>query len=175
SAPKIRRTCYPNYNVRISSSYLVAGAVLNDNYYTKFGLKTLERVIATIDNRGALPHYFGADVSALKGLLVDHALTLHALADAYEYTGDWDHIEKAKKLLDYSVRTLGDKEGGGFYDIAEQSADIGELRARDKPMDENSAMATAALRLSWITGDDRYEKLADKTLRLFAKEYERYA
>src|SRR6266700_1412539 len=26
----------------------------------------------------------------------------------------------------------------------------------------------------WITRDDRYEKLADKTLRLFAKEYERY-
>jgi uncharacterized protein YyaL (SSP411 family) len=147
---------------------------LNNPEYTKFGLKTLERVIATIDNRGALPHYFGADVSALKGLLVDHALTLHALADAYEYTGDWNHIETAKKLLDYSIRTLSDKEGGGFYDIAEQSADIGELRARDKPMDENSTMATATLRLSWITGDDRYEKLADKTLRLFAKEYERY-
>src|SRR6266705_451678 len=99
--------------------------------------------MATIDNRGALPHYFGADVSALKGLLVDHALTLHALADAYEYTGDWDHIEKAKKLLDYSIRTLGDKEGGGFYDTAAPSADIGALRARHTPMAENSTIATA--------------------------------
>ncbi len=142
SAPSIDKTLYTNYNVLFVSSYLLAGAVLNNTGYTKFGLKTLERVIA--------------------------------LADAYEYTGDWDHIETAKKLLDYSISTLGDKEGGGFYDIAEQSADIGELRARDKPMDENSTMATATLRLSWITGDDRYEKLADKTLRLFAKEYERY-
>jgi uncharacterized protein YyaL (SSP411 family) len=174
SAPSIDKTFYTNYNVLFVSSYLLAGAVLNNPEYTKFGLKTLERVIAIVDNRGAIPHYFGADVSALKGLLVDHALALHALADAYEYTGDWDHIEKAKKLLDYSIRTLGDKEGGGFYDIAEQSADIGELRARDKPMDENSTMATATLRLSWIIGDDRYEKLAEKTLRLFAKEYERY-
>src|SRR5439155_21913971 len=156
------------------SSYLLAGAVLNNPEYTKFGLKTLERVIATIDNRGALPHHFGADVSALTGLLVDHGLTLHALADAYEYTGDWDHIEKAKKLLDYSIRTLGDKEGGEFYDIAEQSDDIGKLRTRVKPMDENSTMATAALRLSWIIGDDRYEKLADESLMLFAKEYERF-
>jgi uncharacterized protein YyaL (SSP411 family) len=41
-------------------------------------------------------------------------------------------------------------------------------------MDENSMMATALLRLSWITGDDSYEKLAEKTLRLFAGEYERY-
>src|SRR5437879_10596851 len=99
SAPSIDKTFYTNYNVLFVSSYLLAGAVLNDTEYTKFGLKTLERVIATIDSRGALPHYFGADVSALKGLLVDHALALHALADAYEYTGDWDHIETAKKLL----------------------------------------------------------------------------
>ena len=173
-APSIDKTFYTNYNVLFVSSYLLAGAVLNNPEYTKLGLKTLERVIATIDNRGALPHHFGAEVSALKGLLVDHALTLHALADAYEYTGNWDHIETAKKLLDYSVRTLGDNEGGGFYDIAEHSADIGELRARDKPMDENSTMATAMLRISWITGDVRYEKLAEKTLSLFAKEYERY-
>src|SRR5438309_10976832 len=87
SAPSIDKTFYTNYNVLFVSSYLLAGAVLNNLEYTKFGLKTLERVIVTIDNRGALTHYFGADVSALRGLLVDHALTLHALVDAYEYTG----------------------------------------------------------------------------------------
>src|SRR5205807_8319193 len=154
--------------------YFRSGDVMNNPEYTKFGLKTIERVLGTIDSKGALPHYFGTDVSALKGLLIDHALTLHALADAYEHTGNPKHVETAKKLLDDSIRTLGDEKGGGFYDIPEQSADIGELRARDKPMDENSAMATATLRLFWITGNERYEKLAEKTLRLFAKEYERY-
>jgi uncharacterized protein YyaL (SSP411 family) len=28
--------------------------------------------------------------------------------------------------------------------------------------------------MSWITGNERYEKLAEKTLRLFASDYERY-
>jgi uncharacterized protein YyaL (SSP411 family) len=173
-APSIDRTFYTNYNVLFVSSYFLAGAVLNNPEYTKFALKTLERVVGTRDSEGALPHHFGVDVSALKGLLVDHALTLHALVDAYEHTGNWEHIETAKKLLDYSIRTLGDETGGGFYDIPEQSAAIGELRARDKPMDENSAMATAMLRLSWITGYDTYERLAEKTLRLFASEYEKF-
>jgi len=174
TAPSIDKTFYTNYNVLFVSSYFLAGAVLNNPEYTKFGLKTIERVLGTIDSKGALPHYFGTDVSALKGLLIDHALTLHALADAYEHTGNPKHVETAKKLLDDSIRTLGDEKGGGFYDIPEQSADIGELRARDKPMDENSAMATATLRLFWITGNERYEKLAEKTLRLFTSEYERY-
>jgi uncharacterized protein YyaL (SSP411 family) len=174
TAPSIDKTFYVNYNVLFVSAYFLAGAVLNSSDYTKFGLKTLEGVLGTADDKGALPHYFGADVSALKGLLVDHALTLHALVDAYEYTGNWERIETAKKLLEYSIRTLGDEKDGGFYDIPEQSADIGELRARDKPMDENSSMATATLRMSWITGNERYEKLAEKTLRLFASDYERY-
>jgi uncharacterized protein YyaL (SSP411 family) len=174
TAPSIDKTFYTNYNVLFVSAYFLAGAVLNNSDYTKFGLKTLEGVLGTADGKGALPHYFGVDVSALKGLLVDHALTLHALVDAYEYTGNWERIETAKKLLEYSIRTLGDEKDGGFYDIPEQSADIGELRARDKPMDENSSMATATLRMSWITGNERYEKLAEKTLRLFASDYERY-
>jgi uncharacterized protein YyaL (SSP411 family) len=174
AAPSIDKTFYTNYNVLFASAYFLAGAVLNSSEYTKFGLKTLERVVRTADGKGALPHYFGVEISALKGLLIDHALTLHGLVDAYEYTGNWEHIETAKKLLDYSTRTLGDEKDGGFYDIPEQSADIGELRARDKPMDENSAIATAMLRLSWITGNERYEKPAEKTMRLFASEYERY-
>jgi uncharacterized protein YyaL (SSP411 family) len=174
TAPSIDKTFYTNYNVLFVSAYFLAGAVLNSSNYTKFGLKTLERVLGTADGKGALPHYFGSDISTLKGLLVDHMLTLHALVDAYEYTGNWEHIETAKKLLDYSIRTLADENGGGFYDIPEESADIGELRARDKPIDENSSMATATLRMSWITGNERYEKLAEKTLRLFASDYERY-
>ncbi len=174
SAPSIDKTFYTNYNVLFVSSYFLAGAVLNSPEHTKLAVKTLDRVIGATDDKGALPHYFGEDVSVLKGLLVDQALTIHALVDAYEYTGNWKHIETATKLLEYSIRTLGDEKGGGFYDIPEQSADIGELRARDKPMDENSAMATAMLRLSWITGNERYEKLAEQTLRLFASEYERY-
>ena len=174
TAPSIDKTFYTNYNGLFASAYFLSGSVLNSSEYTKFALKTLERVIGTADSKGALPHYFGVEVSALKGLLIDHALTLHALVDAYEYTGSWEHIETAKKLLDYSIRTLGDEKDGGFYDIPEQSADIGELQARDKPMDENSSMAIAALRMSWITGNERYEKLAEKTLRIFGSEYERY-
>jgi uncharacterized protein len=174
AAPSIDKTFYTNYNVLFASSYFLAGAVLNKSEYTKFGAKTLDRVLEAKDNQGALPHYFGEDTAALKGLLVDHALTLHALVDAYEYTGNWKHIETAVKLGDYSIRTLGDEKDGGFYDIPEQSADIGELKLRDKPMDENSAMATALLRVSWITGNDRFEKLAEQTLRLFASDYERY-
>src|SRR5438093_13163326 len=85
SAPSIDKTFYTNYNVLFVSSYLLAGAVLNNTEYTKFGLKTLERVMATIDNRGALPHYFGADVSAMTGLFVYHALTLHSLADSLDF------------------------------------------------------------------------------------------
>jgi uncharacterized protein YyaL (SSP411 family) len=174
SPPTIDRTFYTNYNALFASSYFLAGAGLNRPELTKLATKTLDRIIRKKDQNGSLPHYSDNQTSSLKGLLIDHATTLHTLADAYEYLGDWRHIKTATDLLEHSIDTLGDERGGGFYDIPEQSADIGELRARDKPMDENSTMASALLRLSWITGNDRYENLAEKTLKLFATEYERY-
>jgi uncharacterized protein len=174
TAPSIDKTFYTNYNVLFVSSYLLAGAVLNNAELTKFAVKVLDQIVGSADNNGALLHYSGGDTSTMKGLLIDQALALHALVDAYEHTGNWRHIETATKLMDYSIKTLGDEKGGGFYDIPEQSADIGELKARDKPMEENSVMATAMLRLSWITGKEQYEKLAEQTLKLFAGEYERY-
>jgi len=172
--PSVDKTLYTNYNALFVSSYFLAGEVLDRSELTKLAEKTLALLVQSIDEDGALPHYLGDGLSAPTGLLVDQAVTAHALLDAYEYTGKWKYVDAATKLLDYSIKTLGDDANGGFYDIPAQSATIGELRTRDKPLDENSTMAMALLRLAWISGRDQYEKLAEQTLRLFPKEIERY-
>jgi uncharacterized protein YyaL (SSP411 family) len=173
TAPSIDKTLYTNYNALFISSYLLAGAVLSNPAMTKFAVKTIDRILGGLVENGALPHYYNG-VSAPQGLLVDQATTIHAMVDGYEYTRIETYLEAAKKIIDYTIKTLEDSSGGGFYDIPEQSADLGELKIRDKPIDENSTIATALLRLAWITGDDRYERIAERTLKLFANEYERY-
>src|SRR5438093_9809106 len=45
TTPSIDKTFYTNYNVLLVSAYLLAGVVLNGPEYTKFGLKTMERVL----------------------------------------------------------------------------------------------------------------------------------
>jgi uncharacterized protein len=174
TAPSIDKTFYTNYNALFVSAYLLAGEVLRKKEFTQTGLKTLDRIMKNMDENGTLPHFASEDSSAPKGLLVDHALTLHSLLDGYEYTGDAKRLASATKIAEVTIKILGDEKDGGFYDIPRESANIGELQMRDKPLDENSVMVTALLRLSWVTGDDSFEKLAERTIKLFADDYERY-
>ena len=171
--PSVDKTFYANYNSLFASSYILAGEVLGKPDLAKFALKTLDSIMEHASKDAGPAHYWAQENSELHGLLVDNAWLLHALIDAYEYTGKRSYIDQATGLADLSIKTLYDEPGGGFYDTPESESPVGELRSRDKPLDENSAMALALLRLSWITGNDRYGTIASKTLEVFADSYER--
>ncbi len=172
-APSVDKTFYSNYNSLFVSSFLSAGVVLERPDLASFALKTLDRLLEKTPRGSGVPHYWGADASELNGLLVDHALLIHALLDAYQYTGKWGLVGRSLELAEFSLKTLLDEQGDGFFDIANSESEVGDLRTRDKPLDENSMMASALLRLSWITDNDRFREVAGKSLQLFTDSYER--
>ncbi len=172
-APKIDRTIYTNYNALFISSYLLAGFVLKRPELSKFATQALGNLLeANLKENGVLSHYHRED--APTGLLIDHALVIQALLDAYEYTGTKKYVGTAKKLAKHLLTTLQDSKDGGFYDIPETGSDIGELRIRDKPMDENSIAATALIRLSHNMSDTGIAEAAGRALKLYTADFERY-
>ncbi len=173
-SPSVDRTFYSNYNALFVSSFLLAGVVLDRPDLASFALKTLDGILEKFSPTAGVAHYWGVEASDVRGLLVDHACLLNALLDAYEYTGKWSFVERALELADLSLKTLHDKKDGGFYDIPESEERVGELRTRDKPLDENSVMASGLLRLSWIAGSESFTDLAEKTLQLFVESHERH-
>src|SRR5437870_8200794 len=143
-APKIDQTIYTNYNALFISSYLLAGFVLKRPDLSKFAIQALDMLLeANLKGDGLLSHYNREDAPI--GLLVDHSLVILALLDAYEYTGTRKYLETSSKLAAHLLTSLQDAKDGGFYDIPERGADIGELRMRNKPMDENSVVARARI------------------------------
>src|SRR2546422_360172 len=172
-APKIDQTIYTNYNALFISSYLLAGFVLKRPDLSKFAIQALDKLLeANLKGDGLLSHYNREDAPI--GLLVDHSLVIQALLDAYEYTGTRKYLETSSKLAAHLLTTLQDARDGGFYDIPERGADIGELRMRDKPMDENSLVATALIRLSHVTSDNKMAEAAGRALKLYTADFERY-
>jgi len=171
-APSIDKTFYSNYNALFVSSYLQASKILDRPELESFALKTLERTWERFSQTEGLAHFWGSP--SPQGLLGDHATLLHALLDAYEHTGKWAYVENALAISEFSIKTLHDQKDGGFYDLPESHERLGELKTRDKPLDENSVMAHGLLRLSWITGEDRFSELASKTLQLFIESHERH-
>ena len=174
TAPRIDKTLYANYNAEFVSSLLLASSLLNEPGLAKISLGALERIAKEAGGPAGLSHYWDPGASAPAGFLVDHACAVNALLDAYEFTGEWRYVEAAEKLTETSLRTLYDKEDGGFYDIPESTSVLGELRVRDKPMDENSNMALALMRLSWTVDKESYMDMAKKTLDLYVNDHEKY-
>ena len=173
-APSIDRTLYANYNSLFASSFLLAGVILDNADLASFALKSLDGVLSKFSLTEGIAHFWGVDATGPRGLLVDHATTLNALLDAYEYTSRWSFVEKGMMLIELSLKSLYDQKDGGFYDVPDAGEKLGELRTRDKPLDENSMMALGLLRLSSISGDDRFGEIAAKTLQLFLESYERH-
>jgi uncharacterized protein len=173
-APSVDRTFYSNYNALFVSSFLLAAVVLDRPDLASFALKTLDRILQNCSATAGVTHYWGEESSDLQGLLVDHAHLVHALLDAYEYTAKWEFVERAEELANFSLKTLHDERDGGFYDIPESVERVGELNTRDKPLDENSTMALALLRLAWIIDAERFNAVASKTLQLFVESHERH-
>ncbi len=173
-APSIDRTLYANYNSLFASSFLLASVVLDNADLASFALKSLEGVLAKFSVTEGVAHFWGVDATGPRGLLVDHSTLLNALLDAYEHTSKWSFIEKAIELVELSLKTLFDQKDGGFFDVPDAGEKLGELRTRDKPLDENSMMALGLLRLSSISGEDRFGEIAAKTLQLFLESHERH-
>jgi len=173
-APSIDRTLYANYNSLFASSFLLASVVLDNADLASFALKSLEGVLAKFSLTEGVAHFWGVDATGPRGFLVDHSTLLNALLDAYEHTSKWSFIEKAIELVELSLKTLFDQKDGGFFDVPDAGEKLGELRTRDKPLDENSMMALGLLRLSSISGEDRFGEIAAKTLQLFLESHERH-
>ncbi len=173
-APSIDRTLYANYNSLFASSFFLASVILDNADLASFALKSLDGVLAKFSPTEGVTHFWGSDATSPRGLLVDHATLLNALLDAYEHTSKWSFIEKAIELVELSLKTLYDQKDGGFYDVPDAGEKLGELRTRDKPLDENSMMALGLLRLSSISGEDRFGEVAAKTLQLFLESHERH-
>ena len=174
-SPAVDRTLYTNYNALFISSFLLSSIVLDRPELGRFAIKSLDRIL-TLPSDEALPfHYWKEDEGVkLKGLLVDYASLLHSLLDAYEYSGKLAYLEKATALADDSIERLSDKAIGGFFDIPLDASTLGELKMRDKPIDENSLMANGLMRLSWLLERADYATVAGKALSLFNGDYERY-
>jgi len=106
--------------------------------------------------------------------LIDYGSLLQSLLDAYEYSGKRAYLQRAITIADEAIEKLNDKTLGGFYDLPVQDSNLGELKMRDKPIDENSVITNGLLRLSWLLERTDYATIAGKALGLFNADYERY-
>lgn len=169
--PYVDKTIYVDWNSMMVSSYIKAGAALNDKKITEFAIKTVDFILEKCYNKNdGLSHYFDEKAS-VNGLLVDNVYFLNCLLDAYFITQNQKYLEKIKEIKETILNDFYDEKNGGFFDRIPKEEDLGTLKHRDKQFLENSFSAIVFLRLYFLTKEGRYKQSAENTLLYFADNY----
>jgi uncharacterized protein YyaL (SSP411 family) len=124
------------------------------------------------DSGGRLLRTYNDGQAKIGGYLEDHAFLLEALLVLFETTCQERWFERAVPLADELIERFADPERGGFFSTA---SDEQALIARRKDLEDSpipaggSSAAMGLLRLSQLTGEQRYERHAVSVLQLLAE------
>ena len=165
--PHVDKTMYTDWNAMMASAYLRLYHVMGDEHACDFALKTIDRIFEENARDGVTSHYTGGQAE-VSGLLSDQVYLGKALVDAYQSTGSRRYLADAEKLVGFMVEQLQDVVDGGFYLEPFRPHARGELAERRKPFDENAAAAMLLTELYYLTGQQTYRELAERTLRIIA-------
>ena len=164
--PAIDRTFYTGWNAAAASALLKGFAVLGADCYIRAATQALDLIWDeanaascglrhTVRGRNDGPEY-----------LADHVHALRAYLELYQVDANPDALRKAESLAAQVQESFSD-DGGGFYDTGYRQSTPGVVLPREKPLLENSLLAEALVKLSYLVDDHRYQQLARDTLAAF--------
>ncbi|MBW3541339.1 MAG: DUF255 domain-containing protein [Planctomycetes bacterium] len=161
-----------SWNGLMIRAFARAGKILGREDYTAAAEKAAMFVLTHMrDSDGRLLRTWREGQAKLGAYLDDYAFLSEGLLALYDTTGDEKWRNAARRLTDQMVELFHDETAGGFYFTAH---DHETLIARTKTAyssvipSGNSVAARNLLRLSSLSSEERYRKLAGETLELFA-------
>ena len=137
---------------------------------TEVAIRLLDGLIETAAC-GRLPHVFGVPPGDDGDLLGDWAWFLLAALDGHDAVPDTGerYRDAAQFAASVLLERFLDGPRGGFCDIEDTPNRPGYLRAREKPLAENVAVALGMLRLHHVTMEDRYRQVARHALSAYVE------
>ena len=181
--PFLNKIALTAWSGQMIAGYAEAGKALAEPRYVQTAIKAAEFVLKHQKTRdGRLLRTYGAapgkePKAAVAGYLEDYTFLVHGLLNLHEATGDKKWLAEAGALTDTMIKLHGDDKAGGYYFTA---TDHEKLFARSKDQYDgaqpsgNSMAARNLVRLWIATGEQRYQKEAERTFRTFAGSLKSY-
>ena len=167
SQPSIDRTFYTGWNAAAALSMLKAFAALGGERYLHAATRVLDRIWDEAKAAsGGLRHTINGNSEGPE-YLADHVHALRAYLELCQVTGNPDALRMAQDLAARVQESFYDDDGAGFCDTAYRQSTPGVVLPREKPLLENSLLAEALVKLSYLADDPRYQQLAKDTLEAF--------
>ena len=151
--------------------------ITGNKKYLNAAIKAQEFIESKLCEKDTLYVSYRTGHRSKKGFLDDYANEIFALLALFEATLNNVYLEKAKQFCEKAIADFYDKEQNGFFLYGKDNE---QLILRPKETYDgavpsgNSMMAYNLVRLYLITGEKRYEDLAQKQLAFMNEETERY-
>jgi uncharacterized protein YyaL (SSP411 family) len=145
-------------------SFAEAAATFDRDDYRKIAVENAEFLLSNLWRDGRLHRSFKDGRSRFNGYLDDYACLADGLISLYEACFDLRWIKEAEKILEAMISRFWDPQEKGFYFTANDHESL--IHRPKEYMDNavpsgNSAAAYALLRLSKLTGDDRWASYSE--------------
>ena len=160
-----------DWNGLMIASFAIAGQVLNEKKYVNAAEKAAKFVKEKLtDDNGKLMKRYRIGKAGLSPHIDDYSFMVWGLLNLYESTFKVEYLTWAIELIEIMIEDYSD-ENGGFY-IGSKNAEKLMVRAKDSYDSAipsgNSVAAMNLFRLGRITGNTKWTKLGDKTIKAFS-------
>ena len=160
------------WNGMMLAAYAQAYDVLGDEAYRETAVKAAEFLLSELYDDGTLYRRYRDGEVAHNANMEDYAYLASGLIDLYEATGTERWLDEAQTLTDRQIELFYDQGTGGFYDTAGNQK---HLLVRSKSFAGgarpagNAIALTNLVELREITGEGRYDQLAEESFRHFGR------
>jgi len=165
------------WNGLMLSSFAEAAAILERPDYRRVAEANAGFLLEHLQSDALLLRTYKAGEAKLNAYLEDYACLIDGLISLYEATGTLKWIESAISLADRMIDEFWDGESGGFFFTGKSHEQL-IVRLKeflDNATPSGNSIATLSLlRLSVLTGNENYRRLATTVLRLLADQIGRY-
>lgn len=155
-SPAVDRTILTDANAVLAISFFHLSMI--DKDYEKLALRLLDSLYK-LNVRGLVAH---SNSDKPLYLFKDQIYLFGALVQAFAQTGKLEWKSKALSVAK-GLEKFYDKKNGGFFDVLPNG--IGRLKLRKKQVHENGFAVLVLKSFAQLTGDSKYLKMAEKTLK----------
>jgi uncharacterized protein YyaL (SSP411 family) len=165
------------WNGLMLATFSEASAILDNEEYLEIAARNADFILNNLQKDGFLLRSWKDGEAKLNAYLEDYANFADGLIELFQVSGTIKYLAEAKRLTDLMIEEFWDEESNGFYFTANNHEEL-LLRSKDfydnATPSGNSVAADVLLKLSKITGEEKYERLATALLRLVAPQIRRY-
>ncbi len=162
-----------DWNGLMISSLAYAGYIFNQSHWIKAAIKAYESICKHMMVNGRLKHAYRSGQAKAPATASDYANMIEAALKLFQIQSDDKFLKQAIEWTETMESHYWDPEEGGYFFTANDTDDV-IIRTKsatdDATPNANSIMVSNLNTLFLLTGDIKYQKQSEDTIKAFSLE-----